>query len=181
MSIYREARPQMFNAYKLWLNPVDRIFRPRWFVVIKIKKPMILCAPSMLSSSKWTEHETQITQREHAKCLFILYSKTRFYDNQTWQTRFWRNSRDAQRLICFFLSLDYAFRALIGWAGNGWCVKWKSRRNLENARSHRQDPRKSAVVLKVEDFTKFQPLQFLVGPSVPSRWKMEERRCWEQR
>ena len=34
---------------------------------------MILCARSVQIT--WTEHETQITQREHVKGLFIMYSQ----------------------------------------------------------------------------------------------------------
>ena len=47
-----------------------------------------------------TEHETQITQREHAKvCSFYI---TRLYDYQTWQTQFLRNSRGVKRNMVFF-------------------------------------------------------------------------------
>ena len=40
--------------------------------VIRIRKPMILCARSTSSSSEQSVHETWITQREYTKGLFIL-------------------------------------------------------------------------------------------------------------
>ena len=35
--------------------------------------------------------------------VYSIVTITRLYDYQTWQTRFWRNSRGAQRLMGFFL------------------------------------------------------------------------------
>ena len=74
---------------------------------------MILCAHSTSGSR---EHETQITQREHAKGLFILQPK--YQDCMI---------IEHGSLICFRIDelrkglwaffLDRAFRVLIGWVG----------------------------------------------------------------
>ena len=55
---------------------------------------------------KWTEQETQITQREHTKGLLILESK--LYDYQTWQTHFCEKfTRCAKVCGLFFLGCAF--------------------------------------------------------------------------
>ena len=84
--------------------------------VIKIKKPMILCACSTSRSREQSTKNADHTARTCERFVYSVVKITRLYDYQTWQTRFWRNSRGAQRLMGLFF-LDCAFRMLIDWAG----------------------------------------------------------------
>ena len=80
--------------------------------VIKIlKKPMILCARSTSSSSEQSTKRRSRSESMRNFCFFHSQNNN-IYDYQTWQTRFWRNSRGAQRFVGFFL--DCAFQVLIG-------------------------------------------------------------------
>ena len=68
--------------------------------VMKIKSPWsFVCVVCPLIT--WTEHKTQITQREHVKGLFIRESKWQdcMIIKHVRQTHFGRNSRGAQRCV----------------------------------------------------------------------------------
>ena len=76
--------------------------------VIKIKKPMILCACSTSRSSEQSTKNTDHTVRVCERFVYSVVKITRLYDYQTWKTRFWRNSRGAQRFVGFvFLTVLY--------------------------------------------------------------------------
>ena len=68
----------------------------------KRKKPMILCA---LVRQYQVNRERNTVQTARAYWTFVcsVVKITRLYEYQTWQTRFCGNSRDAQRLMGFFL------------------------------------------------------------------------------
>ena len=53
----------------------------------------------------WTEHETQITQREHTRFLYSVVTITRYYQHGR---HFWRNPRGVQRFVGFFSWLCFS-------------------------------------------------------------------------
>ena len=85
-----------------------------------------------------TEHEKQITQREHAKGLFILESNadqkvrtcgkfvstivkiTRLFDHKTWPTHLYEKFTRCAKVCGPFFLLDSAFRVLIGWTNSDY-------------------------------------------------------------
>ena len=86
------------------MQPRNRIFRPRWFVGNKIKKPMILCARSTSRSREQSTKRRSRSENMQKVCLFSN-ENNKSCDYQTWQTHLLRNSRGAQRYVGFFLLL----------------------------------------------------------------------------
>ena len=85
-----------------------------WWV-IKMQKPMILCARSTLISSE--QNKKRRSRSENMRKVRLLYSqKNKIVWLSSMIDIFLRNSLSAQRLFGFFF-LDCAFWMLIGWAG----------------------------------------------------------------
>ena len=91
----------------------DRIYDPVDLWVIKIRKPMKLCARS--TSSEQSKKGRLCSENMRKVCSFYNQNnKIVRLSNMT--DTFWEASRGAQRFVGFFF-LDCAFRMLIGSAG----------------------------------------------------------------
>ena len=98
--VVRSSRTSNFISYSICFHVIGFSDLVE-LQVIKIKKPVILCARSTSRSSEQRKKHRSSNERM-LKSVYSVVKITRLYDYQTQQTRFWRTSRGVQRLMGFF-------------------------------------------------------------------------------